>query len=106
MSIRIPFHKLDNTRDLGGMPAADGRRICSGRLFRSGQLYDADEFDRQKLEEMLDLVVDLRTEKERSEKPDPDLAGVQYCSIPALDSFTPCARRRIRRKTAGRRPGS
>ena len=66
MSIPIPFHKLNNTRDLGGMQTTDGRRIRSGKLFRSGQLYEADEYDRQKLEEMLDLVVDFRTETERS----------------------------------------
>ena len=89
MSSLIPFHKLNNTRDLGGMPTADGRRIRSGKLFRSGQLYEADEYDRQKLEEMLDLVVDLRTKTERSEKPDPDLAGVEFCFLPALDSFAP-----------------
>lgn len=89
MSSLISFHKLNNTRDLGGMHTSDGRQIRSGKLFRSGQLYEADEYDRQKLEEMLDLVVDFRTETERSEKPDPDLSGVEYCFLPALDSFTP-----------------
>ncbi|MCR4752359.1 MAG: tyrosine-protein phosphatase [Eubacterium sp.] len=89
MSSLISFHKLHNTRDLGGMQTTDGRRIRAGRLFRSGQLYEADADDRRKLEEMLDLVVDLRTEKEQSEKPDPDLAGVEYCFIPALDLSAP-----------------
>ena len=89
MSSPIPFHKLNNTRDLGGMQTTDGRRIRPGKLFRSGQLYEADEYDRQKLEEMLDLVVDFRTETERSEKPDPVLQGVEFCFLPALDSFTP-----------------
>ena len=89
MTSLVTFHKLNNTRDLGGMPAADGRRIRSGKLFRSGQLYYADEYDRHKLEELLDLVVDLRTEIEKSEKPDPILSGVEYCCIPALNSFSP-----------------
>lgn len=89
MSSLITFHKLHNTRDLGGMQTTDGRRIRAGRLFRSGQLYEADADDRRKLEEMLDLVVDLRTETEQSEKPDPDLAGVEYRFIPALDLSAP-----------------
>ena len=89
MSSLITFHKLHNTRDLGGMQTTDGRRIRTGKLFRSGQLYEADAYDRQKLEEMLDVIVDFRTEKEQSEKPDPDLAGVEYCFIPALDLPAP-----------------
>ena len=89
MNSQIPFHMLTNTRDLGGMHTIDGRTIRPGKLIRSGQLYYADEDDRRKLEEQLDLIVDLRTEKEQSEKPDPILRGVQYCSLPALDTLAP-----------------
>ena len=37
----IEFEGLPNTRDLGGMPAADGKRIRSRRLLRSGLLAPA-----------------------------------------------------------------
>ena len=36
---RMPLKKLFNTRDLGGIPTADGRKIKHGKLIRSGKLY-------------------------------------------------------------------
>lgn len=36
---RLNLKKLDNTRDLGGMPTKDGRKIKRGKLIRSGRLY-------------------------------------------------------------------
>ncbi|MFE9772194.1 tyrosine-protein phosphatase [Streptomyces sp. NPDC005931] len=38
MDRRIPFDALHNFRDLGGRPAADGRRVRPGRLYRSDSL--------------------------------------------------------------------
>jgi len=89
MSSQCSFHMLNNTRDLGGMHTVDGRMIRPGKLFRSGQLFYADEDDKRKLEELLEVVVDFRTEAEQLEKPDPVLSGVTHCSIPILDSFAP-----------------
>ena len=37
----IPFEGLHNTRDLGGMPTADGRTIAPAKLLRSGALHKA-----------------------------------------------------------------
>lgn len=75
---RIPLEGLHNTRDLGGMETADGRRIVPGRLLRSGALADATETDKRTLltEYRLKTVVDFRTELEQSEKPDPQWEGV------------------------------
>lgn len=88
MSRLMAFEKLSNTRDLGGMPAADGRRIRCGRLMRSGHLFGASEADRAALTALVDAVVDFRTEKERREKPDPQLAGTDYHHLPILNDLT------------------
>ncbi|AEB07466.1 protein tyrosine/serine phosphatase [Coriobacterium glomerans PW2] len=69
----IDFSKLPNTRDLGGLIGADGRRVKSRLLLRSGALgFASDEdLDRLRDEYRLALVVDLRNDTERSEVPDP-----------------------------------
>ena len=48
MSQRIEFETLLNTRDLGGMTGADGRKIKPCRLIRSGHLYMASSNDLKK----------------------------------------------------------
>ena len=45
----IPFEGLHNTRDLGGMPTADGRAIVPAKLLRSGALHKATEQDLARL---------------------------------------------------------
>lgn len=80
---------LNNTRDLGGLHTKDGRTIRYGKLFRSGQLYFANKEEKRRLEELLDLIVDLRTEKEQAEKPDPVFPEIKYHFIPALDFQAP-----------------
>lgn len=69
----IDFEGLPNTRDLGGMPAADGRRIKPRRLLRSGLLARATATDLARLRDEYDLRldIDLRTDVECSERPDP-----------------------------------
>ncbi len=69
----IDFGRLPNTRDLGGLSAADGSRVKPGLLLRSGALgfgSDAD-LDRLRDEYNLKLVVDLRNIEELIEIPDP-----------------------------------
>ncbi len=82
--MRLQLEKLNNTRDLGGMPARDGRRIRNGLLYRSGHLYGASPKDLAVLRERVGLVVDFRSISERSEKPDPDF-GQGYMHLPVFD---------------------
>ena len=84
----IPFEGLHNTRDLGGMPAADGRRIAPARLLRSGDLHHATESDLARLlaDYRLEAVVDFRTNLERQKDPDPRdrMEGVVFYDFPVL----------------------
>lgn len=70
---RIDFEKLPNTRDLGGMVGADGRRVKPGKLLRSGTLGFGSYADISRLRDEYDLrlVVDFRNLIELSEFPDP-----------------------------------
>ena len=85
---RIDFEGLPNTRDLGGLPAAGGKRVRRGLLLRSGTLYFATSADCRRLIENYHLrtVVDLRGEDELVEYPDgmERLPGVSYVHADAL----------------------
>ena len=82
----IELEGLPNTRDIGGIRAADGRYVKHARLLRSGALAGATERD---LEVLLDDF-DVRTEEERREKPDPEdgLEGVRFDDAPVLNTST------------------
>ena len=84
MSERMKMNRLNNTRDLGGMITADGRRIRPGKLIRSGHLYYADEADCALLADTVSVIVDFRTARETAEKPDPVFPGVKYHALPVL----------------------
>lgn len=78
---------VSNARQLGGYPAADGRRVRHGVLLRSGALFDALEEDLAKLTGQYGLctVIDLRTASEAAGQPDPALEGVEYIRIPVME---------------------
>ena len=89
---RIVLEGLPNTRDVGGLPTDDGRYVKHARLLRSGALSHATARD---LEVLLDdyqvrTVIDLRTEEERKEYPDPEdgLMGVRFANAPVLSAST------------------
>ena len=84
MSALLPMEKLNNVRDLGGMAAADGRRIRKGLLIRSGHLFAASEKDREFLQDSVRTIVDFRSDKECREKPEPELLGVTYVRLPVF----------------------
>lgn len=83
-------HRLEgapNFRDLGGLPAADGRHIKYGRLLRCGHLAYITQADGDKLlnDYHLKAVVDMRTENEISRRPDTVLEGVEYLRCPIFE---------------------
>ncbi|MFJ7263653.1 tyrosine-protein phosphatase [Streptomyces globosus] len=76
-----------NFRDVGGLPTLDGRRVRSGRLYRSGHLAHATETDAEFLESLgLHTVFDFRNAVDQAmEGPDIPLAGVRNLNIPLSD---------------------
>ena len=84
-SKRIEFEKLANTRDLGGMIGAGGKKVRPGKLYRSGQLTFADPKDIEKLSGLIEISVDFRTVQECLEKKEPEIPGVAYCHLPILE---------------------
>ena len=76
----IPFTKLVNTRDLGGMPTKDGRVIRPKAFLRAASLYQLVPSDGEKLVRDFCVAydIDLRIEKELTRQPDTPLDGVEY----------------------------
>ena len=87
---KLELRKLYNTRDLGGIPTADGRKIKQGVLFRSGTLHKLPKKTKRMLEELhINTVIDLRTLNEKEEKPDTVLNGAEYKHCPLICTATP-----------------
>jgi protein-tyrosine phosphatase len=61
---------VENFRDYGGYPAAGGRRVKTGRLFRSAHHGTASAADLERLDGLaLSVLVDLRRTSERERMP-------------------------------------
>lgn len=87
---RMPLKKLFNTRDLGGIPTADGRKIKHGKLIRSGKLYKLPQKTVDALKDYgVCTVIDLRIFTEKEEAPDTLWEGVDYRHLPVLCTATP-----------------
>ncbi|MDE7380179.1 MAG: tyrosine-protein phosphatase [Clostridia bacterium] len=87
---RLPLKKLFNTRDLGGLPTEDGRKIKHGKLIRSGKLYKIPQKTVDALKAYgVDTVIDLRIFTEVEEAPDTLWEGVNYVHLPLLCTATP-----------------
>ena len=84
----LPFEKLNNVRDLGGMKTRDGRKIRDGKLIRSGHLSGLDEVDLGLLSEMVSDIVDFRSQKEIKRQPDTEIPGAEYHHIPIVADLT------------------
>lgn len=88
-SRRLCLTGAPNTRDLGGLKTTDGRVISRGRLLRSGALGQLTEQDIAMLQSIpLRTVVDFRSEREISEKPDISIPGAQQIHCPILPQLT------------------
>ena len=76
-----------NFRDLGGLPAADGKHIKPKRLLRCGHLAYITKVDEETLAKDYDLktVVDLRTANEINRRPDVKIEGVEYVRCPIFE---------------------
>ncbi|MEI5097429.1 tyrosine-protein phosphatase [Streptomyces sp. PmtG] len=76
-----------NFRDVGGLPAVDGRRVRHGVLFRSGHLAHATAADAAFLASLgLHTIFDFRNAADqRLEGPDVELPGVRNVNLPLSD---------------------
>jgi protein-tyrosine phosphatase len=71
--------ELFNLRDLGGYPAAEGRRVCWGLVYRAGELSSSAEEDRVLLEERhIAAIVDFRSAGEAFRNPDISIATARF----------------------------
>ena len=79
--------KFKNFRDLGNLPAADGRKIKKGKLYRSGHLYKISEKTAELLRDRKGLrtIIDLRSPSELAEHKDVVAEGVNYIHLPPLN---------------------
>lgn len=84
---RISAKGLSNLRDLGGIRAADGRRVREGLFFRSDSLHRIGPLTCSLLRDKLHVatIIDLRTPLEMEEKPDIVVEGVESVAIPIFD---------------------
>ncbi len=80
--MHIELIGANNTRDLGGIPAADGRLIKKHRLVRSGVLSHITPEDVLLLQQCeLKRVIDFRVSAELRQRPDVRIEGVEYISL-------------------------
>lgn len=87
---RLHLKKLTNTRDLGGIPTEDGRKIKEGKLIRSGKLYKLPQKTVDALKELnVETIIDLRISTEQEDAPDTLWEGVKYYHLPVLCTATP-----------------
>ena len=91
----IPFDRIENARELGGLVMQDGRTIRPGRLVRTGHLNMASDKDVAILKERFRLtdIFDFRFDAERAGAPDREMEGVhntQLSTLPQalIDGFT------------------
>lgn len=77
----LPLDGGSNFRDLGGYPAADGKHIRWGKIFRSGGQAMLTASDLEKVQQLnLANLVDLRSDEERLLAPT-KIDGVAYTAV-------------------------
>ena len=84
----LKFDGIQNVRDLGGLPASDGRHVKPGRLLRGAGLAHATDADIARLQAIpLRQIVDFRDGSECARHPDRPVTGALYHSLPALPAL-------------------
>jgi len=79
------FRNSLNLRELGGIRVRDGRAVKRGCFYRSGALCSLNSDELRQLEQLgIREVLDLRSDREALEMPDPILAGVRRVRISAM----------------------
>ena len=83
----IVLRHAKNYRDIGGIKTTSGKTLRKCMLIRGTALSKLTEKDviRLKHEYHLRTIIDLRTRKEASEKPDKQIEGVSYHLMPVFD---------------------
>ncbi len=79
------MESINNFRDFGGYKTQDGSMIKRGLLYRCARLSNASDNDLKKISSLgIKTIIDLRTNKERSEHPDriPDDSDIKSIHIP------------------------
>lgn len=87
---RLKLKKTKNMRDMGGIPTADGRKIKTGKIIRSGRMCNLPPGTVRALVDMgVDNIIDLRSDREVAAKPPTRLDGVTYRNIPLVATCQP-----------------
>lgn len=98
--IRLPLKGAHNVRELGGIPARDGRQTGWHRFLRADQLSQLTENDREMLLAYgVTSIIDLRSESETAAGPDSPqlLRCVEYYHIPFMEAdLSPQGQARIK----------
>ena len=83
----IKLRHVKNYRDLGGIKTADGHETKMRMLIRGTTLLSPGAFSIKILKERYNLktIIDLRTQKERMEKPEVEIEGVEVFHMPIID---------------------
>ena len=78
------FSSVENFRDMGGTPVANGKKIKKGVFFRSGALDKVSEEDKAAINALnIGTVIDYRDKSEIAVAPDFD-GNFKYVNVPAL----------------------
>ena len=81
----LGFESVLNFRELGGYPAGDGRRVRWGRFYRSARLGTISPEEKQRFAQLgIRVVLDLRSDSEIAQMPDPVFEGSEQKVISAL----------------------
>lgn len=84
---KLKLKSSKNFRDLGNIVLKDKSILPTGKYFRGKALNSLSEKDLKTLIEKYHLktIIDLRTEKELNEKPNPEIPGVTIIHLPIFD---------------------